>query len=277
MFVFSGITPERPLLLVGGGRMGSALVDGWIIAGLGADCITVIEPNTAVADWLRVDEPGLTVFNAPAEISVTPSVVVLAVKPQVMDEALAALSVPEDAVVLSIAAGKTLGYFASRLGDNRPIVRAMPNTPAAIAKGMTVCVANGQVSDEQRTLCGALMQAVGQVAWLDDETKMDAVTALSGSGPAYVFYLIECMAAAGEAVGLPRETAEQLARQTVAGAGALVEASAGRPPAELRQNVTSPGGTTEAALSVLMAEDGLAPLMRAAIKAAAKRSQELSG
>jgi pyrroline-5-carboxylate reductase len=181
-----------------------------------------------------------------------------------------------DALFLSIAAGKTLATFSEALGADAAIVRAMPNTPAAIGKGITVCVAGGTASEAQRDLCTALLESVGTVAWIDNERLMDAVTALSGSGPAYVFYLIECMAAAGQAVGLPPELADMLARQTVAGAGALVEASETESTATLRRNVTSPNGTTEAALNVLMGENGLAPLLRHAIEAAARRSKELS-
>jgi pyrroline-5-carboxylate reductase len=180
------------------------------------------------------------------------------------------------ALFLSIAAGKTLEYFAQALGADASVVRAMPNTPAAIGKGVSVCVASTNVSESQRTLCTALLEAVGAVAWIDNEKLMDAVTALSGSGPAYVFYLIECMAAAGQAAGLPAELADMLARRTVAGAGALVEASDDESTATLRRNVTSPNGTTEAALNVLMGENGLAPLLRHAVEAAARRSKELS-
>jgi pyrroline-5-carboxylate reductase len=206
-----------------------------------------------------------------------PGVVVLAVKPQSMDGVLPryrALVGPET-VFLSIAAGRTIGYFERALGD-AAIVRAMPNTPAAVGEGMTVAVANAAVGAGQRGACDALLAAVGDVAWIEDEGLIDAVTAVSGGGPAYVFLLIECLAEAGRAAGLPADLAMRLARTTVAGSGALVRRSP-EPAATLRRNVTSPNGTTQEALAVLMAEDGLQPLMTRAIAAATRRSRELAG
>lgn len=273
---FDSISAERPLILIGGGRMGAALLAGWLDRGLAAEAVVVVEPDAAAADRIRAARAGVRVI-AESEQTGSPAVVVLAVKPQVMDAAIAPLRALDAGLFLSIAAGKTLDYFSDALGADTALVRAMPNTPAAIGKGMTVCVGNNRVSPDQRALCSALMSAVGEVAWLDSEALMDAVTALSGSGPAYVFHLVECMAAAGEALGLPSDQAQLLARQTVAGAGALVAASPDASATELRQNVTSPGGTTEAALNVLMDEEGLATLMRHALEAAARRSKELSG
>ena len=179
-------------------------------------------------------------------------------------------------VFLSIAAGKPLRYFAAALGADAAVVRAMPNTPAAIGRGMTVLCANDRAGREDRAVCGALMAAVGEVAWIDDEALMDAVTAVSGSGPAYVFYLIECLAEAAVVAGLPAALAARLARQTVLGAAELARQSDAA-PATLRENVASPGGTTEAALKVLMGAAGLQPLLTHAVAVAAQRSRELAG
>ncbi|MBV8653125.1 MAG: pyrroline-5-carboxylate reductase, partial [Alphaproteobacteria bacterium] len=179
------------------------------------------------------------------------------------------------AVFLSIAAGKTLGYFARHVGDDAAVVRAMPNTPAAIGRGISVACPNARASAEQIALCDRLLAAVGEVGWVDDERLIDAVTGVSGSGPAYVFLLIECLAKAGVAAGLSEELAMRLARATVAGAGELARQS-GEPASVLRQNVTSPNGTTLAALNVLMAADGLEPLMTKAVAAATQRSRELA-
>jgi pyrroline-5-carboxylate reductase len=206
-----------------------------------------------------------------------PTAVVLAVKPQAMAEVLgevAPLARP-GSVVLSVAAGWTIGNFQKVLGSEAAIVRAMPNTPAAVGRGVSVLCANAQVSAEQRALCGALLAAVGEVHWIDDETLMDAVTGVSGSGPAYVFYLAECLAEAGIAAGLPRDLAAGLARATVSGAGELLHRSP-LAASQLRENVTSPGGTTAAALEVLRAEEGLKALMEKAVAAAVRRSRELS-
>ncbi|MGE0668432.1 MAG: pyrroline-5-carboxylate reductase [Sphingomonadales bacterium] len=273
---FGVIGASRPLVLVGGGRMGSALLAGWLGKGLHGTAVVVVEPDAEAARRIAAIDAEVKVIPSIATLNRDPAVIVLAVKPQVMGSVLPEVAAFPHALFLSIAAGKTLDYFAEAIGPAVAIVRAMPNTPAAIGKGVSVCVASASVTEAQRTLCTTLLRAVGAVAWLDQERQMDAVTALSGSGPAYVFYLIECMAAAGQAAGLPAELAEMLARQTVAGAGALVEASEDESAATLRRNVTSPNGTTEAALNVLMGEAGLAPLMRHAIEAAARRSKELS-
>jgi pyrroline-5-carboxylate reductase len=201
---------------------------------------------------------------------------VLAVKPQAMEQALsevAPLAQPHT-VIVSIAAGVRLLKLESSFGEAQPAIRAMPNTPAQLGYGMTVAVANSQVSDDQRAAIDALFSAVGKVAWAEDEGLLDAVTAVSGSGPAYVFLLAECLAEAARRADLPPELAALLARETVAGAGALLAASP-LPPATLRANVTSPGGTTAAALQILMAEDGLQQLVDRAVAAAKKRSIEL--
>lgn len=273
---FENITPDHPLLLMGGGRMGAAMLKGWLSGPLGADRVMVVEPVEPVMDALAAQYPGLAVHPSLEGLTIDPSVVVLAVKPQVMEDVLPALTGFAGALFISIAAGRTLASFAAVLGDQTAVVRAMPNTPAAIGHGMTACVAGAQVGDVQRALCTGLLEAVGDVAWIDDEALMDAVTAVSGSGPAYIFHLVEAMAAAGETLGLPPDLADRLARRTVAGAGALLDQSP-EAASVLRQNVTSRGGTTQAALDVLMADNGLARLMRAATDAAARRSKELSG
>ncbi|MEN3953038.1 pyrroline-5-carboxylate reductase [Iodidimonas sp. SYSU 1G8] len=273
---FGAVAASAPLVLVGGGRMGSAMLAGWLAEGMAADAVVVVEPDEESAARLRHYHPGVRLIADLASLDADPSVVVLAVKPQIMNQVLAAAASYPGALFLSIAAGKTIGYFAEAFGPSAAIVRAMPNTPAAIGRGMTVCVANTHVTPAQRLLCTGLLEAVGTVAWIDNEKLMDAVTAVSGSGPAYVFYLIECMAAAGQAAGLPAELADMLARQTVSGAGALVEASETESVGTLRRNVTSPNGTTEAAMNILMGENGLAPLIRHAVEAASRRSKELS-
>jgi pyrroline-5-carboxylate reductase len=263
------------LLLAGCGKMGGALLEGWLTAGI-ADRVVVVEPN---------DLPGyaghpkvLRCTGADALPSrLSPDIVVLAVKPQILPATVAEYRrfVAPGTVFLSIAAGRTLGWFEQELAPAAAIVRAMPNTPAAVGRGMTVACANAAVTPAQASACEALLRAVGDVAWVEDEALMDAVTAVSGSGPAYVFLLIETLAQAGVAAGLPEELAQRLARATVCGAGELAYRSI-EPAARLRENVTSPGGTTQAALSILMAEDGLPPLMDRAVAAATRRSRELA-
>lgn len=266
------------LLLVGCGKMGEALLAGWCAAGFGEDEILVVEPDSHKAAALA-RRFGCAVLADPAQIAAEarPAAVIFAVKPQALDAiAPAYRRFAPDSVFLSIAAGRTISSLQRLLGPEAAVVRAMPNTPAAVGLGATVACAGANASEEQRQLCRRLLAAVGSLSWVDDEALMDAVTAVSGSGPAYVFLLAECLAEAGAAAGLPAELAERLARDTVAGAGALLQ-RASAPAAELRRNVTSPGGTTAAALSVLMAEDGLAPLLARAVRSAAQRSRELAG
>ncbi len=263
------------IVLVGAGKMGGALLEGWI--GLGADpaTMTVIEPLPSpqiaalAARGLRLN---------PAAPPVRADAVVIAVKPQTAPEALAEIGglVAPGAVVISIMAGRTLGFLAAALPARTAIVRAMPNTPAAIGRGITVAVPNARVTPSQRDLAHRLLAATGAVEWIGDEGLMDAVTAVSGSGPAYVFLLAETLARAGEKAGLPAGLAASLARATVAGAGELLHRST-LDVATLRHNVTSPGGTTAAALEVLMAADGLDPLMERAVSAATRRSRALAG
>ncbi len=271
-----------PFWLVGGGKMGSALAEGWLAAGLAPAALTVVEPNDAArAAWdargaaTRASVEALAGPDRPEDV---PAALILAVKPQQMAAVLGALHgrVPPATAIVSIAAGIPIATFAAALGDGRAIVRVMPNTPSAVGRGISALVANAATDAATRRLATTLMEAVGETVWLDDESQLHAVTALSGGGPAYVFWLIETMAAAGVAQGLPAPVAERLARATVAGAGELARVSA-EPPDQLRRNVTSPGGTTAEALAVLMADDGLAPLMERALAAAAARSRVLAG
>ena len=263
------------ILLVGCGKMGGAMLSGWLETSLRPQDVVIVEPGG------RTEAPaGVRVVDSAEAVpeGFHPDAVVLAVKPQVMAEVLPAYRrfVAPGTVFLSVAAGRTLAFFAETLGETAAVVRAMPNTPAAVGRGITVCCPNTLVDTAMRDRCSDLLRAVGQVAWVEDEAHMDAVTAVSGSGPAYVFLLAEAMTQAGIAAGLPPDLAAQLARATVCGAGELMHQSPEH-PATLRQNVTSPGGTTAAALAVLMAEDGLADLMTRAVAAAAHRSRELAG
>jgi pyrroline-5-carboxylate reductase len=269
---------DGALLLVGCGKMGTALLEGWLAEGVAAADVLVVEPALDPARAGQV--PGVAMVATPDEIPATfrPAVVIFAVKPQSMAEVVPhylRFKAPET-LFLSIAAGTRIDYFEAALGADAAIVRVMPNTPAAIARGMSVLTANANAREAQRALAGRLLAAAGATAWLDDEGLMDAVTAVSGSGPAYVFFLIECLAEAGVAVGLPAELAAELALETVAGSGELAR-QAGETPGQLRVNVSSPGGTTVAALEVLMAEDGLRTLIRRAVEAATRRGQELGG
>ncbi len=263
---------DRGLGLLGCGKMGSAMLRGWLDRGLDPARVWVVEPTPS--DWLR----GLSGLHLNAGLPSDPAVVLVAVKPQMMGDALPSIAALGGGrtVVLSVAAGTPIARYEEILGAGTPIVRAMPNTPAAIGKGITALVGNAHVSAAQMDMAEALLSAIGQTVRLTDEAQMDAVTAVSGSGPAYVFHLIETLAAAGQAEGLPADLAMQLAKATVAGAGALAEA-ADETPAQLRINVTSPGGTTQAALEVLMDESGGFPaLLQRAVKAAADRSRELA-
>ncbi len=266
------------LVLVGCGRMGGALLDGWIATGVPPAGITVIEPSAEAAAAVHARH-RVAVHATVDEMAPAPSadVVVLAVKPQAMDAAAPPCRIfarPET-VFLSIAAGKTVAYFRDRLGPDARIVRAMPNTPAAVGRGMTVCYADPAVGEDQRALCQRLLEAVGEVAWVGEEALLDPVTAVSGGGPAYVALLVEVLARAGVENGLPEDLAMRIARQTVAGCGELIHRSP-EPVSVLRENVTSPGGTTLEALKILMAPDGLQPLMTRAIAAATARARDLA-
>jgi pyrroline-5-carboxylate reductase len=269
-----------PLVLVGAGNMGGAMLSGWLDRGLNAADIYVLDPKPSDDLLQLVADTGLHLNPAQKDIP-DPALVLLAVKPQMMDVALDGLDdlVRPGAVYLSIAAGKTIPYFEEKLnrpGQDAAIVRSIPNTPAAVGRGITVACANPSVSTDQKAMCTSLLEAIGEVGWVDEEILIDAVTAVSGSGPAYVFYLAECMAKAGEALGLPADLAARLGRVTVEGAGELMHQSSDA-PTELRRKVTSPAGTTAAALDVLMGDNGLPDLMEKAIRAAEKRSRDLSG
>jgi pyrroline-5-carboxylate reductase len=267
-----------PLLLVGCGKMGGALLAGWIAHGLAPGDAYVVEPEAGLRTQAR-DRHGAAAFAEPHELptDLGPQAIVFAVKPQAMAAVLPAYEqlAGSGAVVLSIAAGTAVARFEAAFGATTPIVRAMPNTPAAIGQGVTALFANRHVSDRQRELCAGLMAAVGQVLWIDDEEHMHAITAMSGGGPAYVFHLIEVMANAAIKNGLPAALAWPMARATVAGSAALA-ASSEQPVEELRRDVTSPRGTTEAALAVLMAADAMQSLFDRAVAAAAQRSRELA-
>ncbi len=267
-----GDIAHRGLVLLGCGKMGGALLQGWIGQGLDRSAVWVVDP----APSEELD--ALAGVNLNADLPASPAIVVIAVKPQMMGTALESVRQfggRKDTLFLSVAAGTTLRRFEAALGSSTPVIRAMPNTPAAIGRGITALVGNGQVSEAGMHAGEELLSAVGKTVRLDREADMDAVTAVSGSGPAYVFHLIETLAAAGSAEGLSSEMALTLARSTVAGAGALAEASP-EDPGQLRVNVTSPGGTTEAALHVLMdGATGFPALVSRAVSAAAGRSREL--
>nr|WP_316655191.1 pyrroline-5-carboxylate reductase [uncultured Gellertiella sp.] len=264
------------LVLVGAGNMGGAMLAGWLKSGVPGSQVLVIDPNPSDSMLQMLNDAGARhCTSAPAGLKA--GILFIAVKPQVMGAVLAPLKdiVCEGTVVVSVAAGKTLAFMESHLGP-ASMVRAMPNTPAMIGRGVTGAYANQRVTVEQRQQVQSLLKVSGPVEWVGSEADIDAVTALSGSGPAYVFYLVECMAEAGRKAGLPADLAMRLARETVSGAGELLHRSPDE-AARLRQNVTSPGGTTAAALSVLMAQDGMQPLFDRAVEAARVRAGELAG
>jgi pyrroline-5-carboxylate reductase len=271
-------TLPTSLILVGAGRMGSAMLSGWLAMGLPGKAISIIEPAPSpelmalcAANDVRLgtDATGL----GAAEV------VILAVKPQMLDAAAPSLAalIGTDTLIVSILAGKTIANIAARLPGASAMVRAMPNTPAAIGRGITGVAASPAVTPRQRQMADALLGAVGAVEWLSNESLIDAVTAVSGSGPAYVFLIAESLARAGEAAGLPADLAARLARATIEGSGELMRLSPDVAPSKLRENVTSPGGTTAAALGVLMGEEGLDRPMKDAVLAALRRAGELSG
>ncbi len=262
------------LVLVGAGKMGGALLRGWLAAGLPPDGIHVLDPHLDDETTTFCHECGIAV-DMPTE---APEALVLAIKPQIFDEApgvLAPLARPATLVV-SILAGKTLADLRAGLPNAGAIVRAMPNLPAVVGQGTSALAGEHGLSQERRAVAQTMLEAVGHVEWLD-ESLIDAVTAVSGSGPAYVFLLTECLAEAGIAAGLPPEIAVRLARATVQGAGMLMARQPDRTPEQLREAVTSPGGTTAAALDILRAGDGLGFLMTRAVAAAKKRASDLAG
>jgi pyrroline-5-carboxylate reductase len=262
---------KQGLVLLGCGKMGSAMLAGWLARGLPATSVWIVDPHPS--DWVKAQGVHLN-----KQLPATPAVVLVAVKPQMMADALPTLQAMGNGatIFVSVAAGITIDYFEKSVGADTPVVRAMPNTPAAISQGITAIAANAKAGIAGLDEAEALLSAVGQVVRLSDEGQIDAVTGVSGSGPAYVFHMIETMAAAGEAQGLPADLAMQLAKATVAGAGALALQSS-ETPSQLRINVTSPNGTTQAALEVLMdAKDGFPVLLERAVKAATDRSKELA-
>lgn len=265
-----GEIAARGLVILGCGKMGSALLQGWLAGGLPAEAVHVFDP--APSDWLRAQGVRLN-----GDLPADPAVVLIAVKPQMMQAALPRLQGYGGGATLfiSVAAGTRISAYEAVLGGATPVVRTMPNTPAAVGRGITAICGNGFATPDHLDTAQALMSAVGAVVRLDGEHQMDAVTAVSGSGPAYVFHLIEALAAAGAAQGLSSDTAMQLARATVCGAGELAY-RAQDSAAQLRINVTSPGGTTAAALAVLMdPETGFPALLARAVQAAADRGREL--
>ena len=267
----------KSLVLIGAGKMGGAMLEGWLRIGLKGNAIALVDPHIGPEMTALAAAHGIAVNPAPQSIAGA-EVVVLATKPQVLDEAAGGVQavLGDGSLLISILAGKTLADLAARLPNARAIIRAMPNLPSSVQRGVTAAAPGAGVDERQRLMADALLASIGKVEWLDDEGLIDAVTAVSGSGPAYVFNLVEAMAAAGAAAGLPADLAARLARATVEGAGEMLYRSE-LAPATLRQNVTSKGGTTAAALEVLMADDGLAPLMRRAVAAAKRRAGELSG
>lgn len=268
----------RSLVLCGAGKMGGAMLAGWLRQGLPGQAVTIIDPHPsdALRELCRAQSIAL---NPEGQALQEPEVLLLAIKPQTLAAAgpmLGRLAGPAT-LVISIMAGKTVANMRAQMPRASAFIRAMPNTPAAVGRGITGCYPTPEVGVAGRELANALLQAIGRVEWVEEEGLIDAVTAVSGSGPAYVFHLAECMAAAGVAAGLEPALAARLARATVEGAGELMYREAETGPDTLRKNVTSPGGTTAAALEVLMADDGLQPLMTRAVAAARRRAGELSG
>jgi pyrroline-5-carboxylate reductase len=266
-------TLQGTIVLAGAGKMGGAMLSGWLARGLDAKRVVVIEPHPSEEIGALLTK-GVRLNPSPTDAG-TVATLVIALKPQTFREASAMLKsfVNSSTLVVSIMAGTTIASISEVCGGS--VVRAMPNTPAAIGRGITVAVAADNVSPTQRAVADALLRATGSVEWVDDENLMDAVTAVSGSGPAYIFLLAEALARAGVEAGLPPELATRLARETVAGSGELLHRS-DLPSATLRQNVTSPGGTTAAALEVLMGPDGMQSLLTRAVAAATRRSNELA-
>ena len=276
----SDVTNAQPLahisgtiVLAGAGKMGGAMLTGWLARGLDAKRVVVIEPYPS-DELSALATTGVRLNPSPKDVGAVATLVV-ALKPQMFREAGATLQsfAGSSTLVVSIMAGTTIASIEAACGGS--VVRAMPNTPAAIGRGITVAVAAKNVNAAQRAVADALLRATGSVEWVEDESLMDAVTAVSGSGPAYIFLLAEELARAGVEAGLPQELATKLARETVAGSGELLHRS-DTPSATLRQNVTSPGGTTAAALEVLMGPDGMQSLLTRAVAAATRRSKELA-
>lgn len=279
MLMAESAQPALPssLVLVGAGKMGGALLEGWLSVGLDPAGAAVLDPNPAPQIEALCARRGVP-LNPPLASVAPPQAVVLGIKPQSLDDAAAAIDglIGAETLLVSILAGKTIADLRRRVPRARAVVRAMPNLPASIGRGATGAFANAETGAARQAMAHTLLASVGVVEWIGAEALLDAVTAVSGSGPAYVFLLAECLAQAGADAGLPADLAARLARATVTGAAELL-ARSDLPPEELRRNVTSPGGTTAAALDVLMGADGLKPLMRAAVLAAKRRGEALSG
>lgn len=265
----------KSLVLIGAGKMGGAMLQGWLRIGMNPAGISLIDPHPSDEMVALATEKGMALNPDPPSLT-SVEVLVLATKPQMLDTAAPAVQalIRPQTLLISILAGKTLGDLAARLPNATAMIRAMPNLPASVQRGATGAAAGRGVTGAQRAMADALLRSIGTVEWLEDEGLIDAVTAVSGSGPAYVFHLVECLAAAGKAAGLPADIAERLARATIEGAGELLHQSP-LSPATLRQNVTSPAGTTAAGLSVLMGP--LEPLIVETVAAAKRRAEELSG
>lgn len=266
------------LVLIGAGKMGTAMLQGWLEAGVTGDQVTIFDPAPPPETMAVIAQYSIS-HNPPLNSVDGVEAILVAIKPQMVDEVLPAMAdlAKDNPLVVSVVAGKTIAAFRQHFGETTPIIRTIPNTPAAVGRGITAMAASDGVSAEQSKLATALLASLGEVVTVTDEALIDACTAISGSGPAYIFYMTECMTAAAKKLGLPADIAEQLARATVAGAGELMRAT-GTPAGVLRENVTSPKGTTHAALQVLMAdEDGMKQLVIRATAEAEKRSRELAG
>ncbi len=274
------ISKSRPLVLVGAGKMGGAMLDGWLKSGISGEAIHVIDPGLPAEQREKLSRSDVKVHDA-ADAVPSPLLILIAVKPQMMSKVLPTLSGlthaddAADILVLSVAAGTTVHTLAAALGGAPTIIRAMPNTPALVGRGVTALFPSKPLDAERKTYVGDLLNAIGTVVWVENETDIDAVTAVSGSGPAYVFHLVEALAAAAQAQGLTEHVAMILARETVSGAGELLR-QAQESAETLRKNVTSPNGTTQAGLEVLMEKDnGLSQLVGRTVQAAKDRAVEL--
>ncbi len=265
------------LVLIGAGNMGSAMLEGWLKVGINRATTTVLDPHPSLEVQTLCAEERIA-LNPPVRDIRPPQAVVLATKPQALEAVAPAVDrlIGPETLLVSILAGKRIEDLKRAIPRAKAVVRAMPNLAAAVRLSATAAAASEAVTEPQRLIAHELLSSIGQVEWVGHERLIDAVTAVSGSGPAYFFYLTECLAHAGTAAGLPTELAERLARATIIGAGELLR-QGDLPPAKLRHNVTSPGGTTAAALDVLMREPGLRELIREAVDAAKRRAEELSG
>ena len=268
---------DGKLVLIGAGKMGTAMLEGWLNAGVTGSQVVIFDPAPPPETTALIARHGITHNPEPSSVTGI-EVILLAIKPQMVDEVLPGMAAlaREKPLVVSVVAGKTIAALKGHFGADTPVIRTIPNTPSAVGRGITAMAPGGDVSPAQVALATALLSAIGEVVTVEAEHLIDAATAISGSGPAYIFYMAECLTEAGKALGLSPDVAEQLARATVAGSGELMRVT-GTPAGTLRENVTSPKGTTYAALQVLMADGGLEALMIEATRAAEARSRELAG